>query len=88
MIPVAYDVPDDGRRTRLAKTLERLGTRVQLSVFVIRCRRLADVLAEIETVVVPNEDNVRVQPIDTPSENKAVVLGLAKRAEFEPVVII
>ena len=30
---ISYDIPDDGRRTQLAKTLKGFGTRVQYSVF-------------------------------------------------------
>ena len=32
---VAYDIPDDRRRSRLAKLLESFGDRVQFSVFVV-----------------------------------------------------
>jgi CRISPR-associated protein Cas2 len=32
---IAYDVTDDGRRTRLAKVLSKYGDRVQYSVFVV-----------------------------------------------------
>jgi CRISPR-associated protein Cas2 len=30
---VSYDIPDDKKRTRMAKTLRDFGERVQLSVF-------------------------------------------------------
>lgn len=36
---VAYDVPDDRRRTALAKLLHTYGDRVQYSVFVVDCGR-------------------------------------------------
>ncbi|PMC76074.1 MULTISPECIES: CRISPR-associated endonuclease Cas2 [unclassified Brachybacterium] len=32
---IAYDVPDDRRRTRVARALEEFGDRVQYSVFVV-----------------------------------------------------
>ena len=32
---VAYDVPSDRRRTRVAKTLLKYGDRIQYSVFVV-----------------------------------------------------
>jgi CRISPR-associated protein Cas2 len=38
---VAYDIPSDRRRERLAKCLERHGDRVQYSVFVIDASPLA-----------------------------------------------
>lgn len=34
-ILVAYDITDDGRRTRLAKVLSKYGDRVQYSIFVV-----------------------------------------------------
>lgn len=57
---IAYDVPDDRRRTRLAKVLEGYGDRVQYSVFVVDCaparlRRLKD---EVEDVIALAEDSV------------------------------
>lgn len=30
---ISYDIPDDGRRNKLAKVLKGFGTRVQYSVF-------------------------------------------------------
>lgn len=32
---IAYDVPDDRRRTRVARVLQEFGDRVQFSVFVV-----------------------------------------------------
>lgn len=50
MYVVAYDIPDDTRRSRIAKTLEGYGDRLQYSVFVVLARpaklvRLRDDLA-------------------------------------------
>lgn len=47
---IAYDIPDDRRRTRVSKLLESYGDRVQYSVFMISARpariiRLSDELA-------------------------------------------
>lgn len=54
-ILVCYDVADDRRRTRLAKTLESFGDRVQYSVFVVdgtpvalnRMRRAVENVADL-----------------------------------------
>lgn len=52
---VAYDIPDDRRRARVAKVLEGYGDRLQYSVFVVVARpaklvRLRDALAgEVES---------------------------------------
>lgn len=57
---IAYDVPNDRRRTRLAKVLEGYGDRVQFSVFVVDCsparmRRLKDAVSD---VILNAEDSV------------------------------
>ena len=54
---VCYDVPDDKRRTRLAKTHESYGDRVQYSVFVVdgtrvvlnRMRRAVEAVVELSS---------------------------------------
>lgn len=57
---VAYDVPLDRRRTRLATVLERYGDRVQYSVFVVDlgAARLAKLRSGLEAVMKPDEDSV------------------------------
>jgi CRISPR-associated protein Cas2 len=60
-IVVAYDIPDDKRRTRLYKTLLGFGEPVQYSVF--ECI-LSDVQFEklrqaVARVIEPEEDHVR-----------------------------
>lgn len=49
---IAYDLPDDRRRTKLAKILEKYGDRLQFSVFVVdispaRLLRLKDEIANV-----------------------------------------
>jgi CRISPR-associated protein Cas2 len=62
---VAYDISDDGRRTRVAKHLEGYGERVQLSVF--ECRldesELRRLRAEVRAVTEPREDRIRWYPL-------------------------
>lgn len=59
---IAYDIADDGRRTRLAHLLEAYGDRVQYSVF--ECDldhgQLAHAIACVEEFVWPGADRVRV----------------------------
>lgn len=77
MMLVTYDIPNDTRRTRLAKRLEQLGQRVQYSVFILRNRNLQEVRSVIEFLIDPEEDNVRIHPIDQDAERRAILLGLA-----------
>ena len=43
LLLVCFDVPDDRRRTPIAKALSQLGTRLQLSVFLLEGRTLVEV---------------------------------------------
>lgn len=75
---VCYDVPDDKRRTKLAKRLEQLGRRVQYSVFVLRNRSVQDVVDAVEPIIVASEDNVRVHALCVGCLKRTATLGLAK----------
>lgn len=57
---IAYDVPDDRRRTHLAKCLLRYGDRVQYSVFIVDCSpaKLVRLKDAIEKLIVSREDSV------------------------------
>lgn len=59
---IAYDIPDDKRRSRLAKLLLSHGDRLQYSVFVIDCRpaRLVRLRATIERTITTATDSVLV----------------------------
>ena len=57
---IAYDLPDDRRRTKLAKILGKYGDRLQFSVFVVdvspaRLLRLKDEITEVLSL---NDDSV------------------------------
>jgi CRISPR-associated protein Cas2 len=57
---IAYDIPDDQRRTRLAHRLQTYGDRVQYSVFIVdvspaKLRRLRTAIAAI---IEPSLDSV------------------------------
>lgn len=59
---IAYDIPNDKRRTKLAKVLSTYGDRVQYSVFVVdispaRLIKLKDKLTEI---IMTDEDSIMI----------------------------
>ena len=78
LIVVSYDVPNDRRRTRLAKELENFGRRVQYSVFeclldVPQLERLRTrLLRRIET----GEDSVRIYALCQDCRARAEIHGL------------
>lgn len=57
---IAYDVPDDRRRLKLSKTLERYGDRVHYSVFVVDCSpaKLVRMCDAVKEVIDAAEDSV------------------------------
>ena len=57
---VAYDVPSDRRRTRVAKTLLQYGDRIQYSVFVVDAApaKLLRMRGELEGIIKTDEDSV------------------------------
>lgn len=57
---IAYDVPSDRRRAKLAKLILRYGDRIQYSVFIVdaapaKVRRIKD---EVQELIDPDEDSV------------------------------
>ncbi|NUN13971.1 MAG: CRISPR-associated endonuclease Cas2 [Myxococcales bacterium] len=77
MLIVSYDIPNDRRRTKLAKTLLKVGSRVQYSVFVVERATVTEVAGIIRPIIKPREDNVRIHPICLGCHGKAVLLGRA-----------
>ena len=59
---VAYDVPDDRRRARIAMKLGGHGDRVQYSVFVVDARpaRFVRLRAELKRLMQTDEDSVLI----------------------------
>lgn len=59
---VAYDVPDDRRRLRIANGLSAYGDRVQYSVFIIDASPilLARMRRMLEELIEPEEDSVLI----------------------------
>lgn len=57
---VAYDIPDDKRRSRVAHLLESYGDRVQFSVFVVDASpaRLVRLRSELARAIHPSLDSI------------------------------
>lgn len=77
---VAYDIPDDRRRIKVAKALIRLGKRVQYSVFVLNRGTPEDVARSIRHLIVPAQDDVRIYFLCAACQEKQILLGRAARA--------
>ncbi len=81
LLLVAYDIPDDRRRDRLAKLLARYGRRVQYSVFLLARGSIEEVRRRVSGVIEPAEDDVRIHPLCSGCEGRAVLLGKAQRPD-------
>ncbi len=88
---IAYDVPDDRRRRKLADALENFGDRVQYSVFevITRDKDFEVILKRIESIIVSDEDSVRLYPLCEGCVGKVKVLGTGQQEPWvEPDVYI
>lgn len=58
---ITYDIPDDRRRTQLAKALKGFGTRVQYSVFEahLNKKQFKELKQVVKDVIDSSEDSVR-----------------------------
>ncbi len=78
LVVVAYDVPCDRRRYRLAKLLSGYGERVQYSVFEahLDAQGLATLRGKVRKLIAPAEDSVRFYRLGETYENRIIVEGV------------
>ena len=78
---VAYDIPDDTRRVKLANLLKSYGERVQLSVF--ECYLDEELLNDLRTrarkVLDLSQDALRIYPVS----GEVQILGVGRVYELE-----
>ncbi len=74
---VCYDIPEDRRRTRLARCLDDYGSRVQYSVFeMFLDQALFDRMYEqIQGLIDLETDRVHIYPLCATCASKILVLG-------------
>lgn len=77
---VCYDIPDNKRRTRVGKTLEGYGYRVQKSVFECELTGalLKKMMEEIKAIVHHKEDSVRYYSLCERCLPKVRIVGLGE----------
>lgn len=90
LIAVAYDIPDDRRRTKLAEHLKNFGKRVQLSVFecLLEEKQAERMKAGIVRLVEAEEDTVRIYRLCVTCEERVEILGRGERSEDPEVYIV
>ena len=95
MLVVAYDVDttNEGGSKRLrkvAKLIERYGSRVQNSVFevILDPAQLVEMKSELGKIINTKEDSVRIYRLGSTYQNKIEVIGRKSRVEAgEPLIL-
>jgi len=87
---VSYDIADDKRRARVAKTLTDVGRRVQYSVFELDVGSdvLGVALAKVEKVLDEREDSVRVYALCERCGAAIHSLGKPPEAGWPAVMVV
>jgi CRISPR-associated protein Cas2 len=87
---VSYDIPDDKRRTRLAKILKDFGDRVHYSVFefILERELLDKMIARIEDIISEDEDSVRIYSLCGACEKSIKIIGTGEVTEDKDVYIV
>ena len=80
---LCYDIPDDRRRTRLAKMLDGYGDRIQFSVFeaFIERKLFDNLITKVLEILDANEDSFVAYSLCGACEGRRVSLGKAQREE-------
>ena len=90
---ITYDLPSTKagtrRRNKVAKFLESLGMRVQFSVFELDLppASLPLIAAQLEKIINPDFDSVRIYPICGTCMEKHINLGQSSFMEYEDVYV-
>jgi len=87
---VSYDITDDRRRAKIAKTLLNFGARVQKSVFEceIDDRQYLKMKQQVDKQIDAEEDSVRYYSICLKCAGNIQISGLGVVREDEDVVVL
>jgi CRISPR-associated protein Cas2 len=90
LVLIVYDIPDNKRRTKLAKFLEGYGRRVQKSVFecFISLDEMGKLYEKVKIKVKSDEDNVRFYWIPRNAVARTLTIGSSVPEEPPSVYII
>lgn len=90
---IIYDLPDskaaNKRRTRLHKLLSGYGKWTQFSVFecFLTAVQFAKLQVQLETVIKPDEDSVRIYVLDAGSVRRTIAYGSEKPRQVETIIL-
>ncbi len=90
---IIYDLPNskaaNKRRTRLHKMLSGYGKWTQYSVFecFLSAMQFVKLQTQIEKLIKPNEDSVRVYVLDAGSVKRTITYGSEKPRQNETIIV-
>ncbi|CAN1211664.1 CRISPR-associated endoribonuclease Cas2 1 [Tumidithrix helvetica PCC 7403] len=90
---IIYDLPDskaaNKRRNRLHKMLSGYGKWTQFSVFecFLDAKQFAKLQIQVEALIKPDEDSVRIYVLDTGSVKRTIAYGSEKPRQEGAIVI-
>lgn len=88
-VVICYDIPDNDRRTRVSKTLEGFGRRVQRSVFEcdLTVKQYARLRRRLARLVKPEEDLVRFYTLCAGCQARIEIMGTGE-VEQTPLLYV
>ena len=87
---ISYDIRDDKRRLKLARTLEAHGERVQYSVFecVLKVNDFETLNASLKELIDEGEDSLRIYRLCPPCVQRISTCGKAEVTTVPDVFIV
>jgi CRISPR-associated protein Cas2 len=87
---MAYDIPSDKRRAKIAKKMEAIGERVQWSVFEAYLSRpeLDKLLSQVKKILDEKEDSLRIYPLCSACREKPKMIGRSQLTPPPGVMIV
>ena len=87
---ISYDIPDDKRRQKIAKTLLNYGNRVQYSVFEANIidKLLFKMVSKLKNIIYDKEDSIRIYKICKECKKEIEILGIGNVLKDKDVYIL
>ncbi len=87
---IAYDIPNDKRRTKIAHLMEGYGVRVQYSVFecILPINVFNKMIEKLEKVVDKTEDSVRIYRFCETCKKNIDIKGIGEVYEIPDIIVI
>ena len=89
-VVISYDISQDKRRNKVAKTLQDYGARVQYSVFEVNLERkqIDQLRRELHKLIDADQDSIRFYTLCQACYKQIDVLGVGRAAKAPPAAII